>query len=125
MFTFSVTGKKSRHIGKGLSIFLLTGRLILAIMVFLEVYEDFEKAAERLYLNAPMKVCVKFVFLRCFLSGSPPRLTEWVIVLVLRICYISDMFISELSVRHYRSIVKELHMFCGSLWIFDKSLTQC
>ncbi|XP_042883919.1 signal recognition particle 9 kDa protein [Penaeus vannamei] len=28
-------------------------------MVFLEVYEDFEKAAERLYLNAPMKTrCV-------------------------------------------------------------------
>ncbi|KAB7504623.1 UNVERIFIED_CONTAM: hypothetical protein RMT77_013597 [Armadillidium vulgare] len=28
-------------------------------MVYLEIYEDFERAAERLYLNAPMKTrCV-------------------------------------------------------------------
>lgn len=27
-------------------------------MVYLEIYEDFERAAERLYLNAPMKVGV-------------------------------------------------------------------
>ncbi|KAB7493821.1 Signal recognition particle protein [Armadillidium nasatum] len=32
-------------------------------MVYLEIYEDFERAAERLYLNAPMKLtleCIQF-----------------------------------------------------------------
>ncbi|KAG7167140.1 Signal recognition particle 9 kDa protein-like [Homarus americanus] len=28
-------------------------------MVYVEAYEDFEKAAERVYLNAPMK-CVQY-----------------------------------------------------------------